>query len=64
MVVAPRRADYAEGADGRSAYHNARAQWYLRRTGKELFGTLAEQEELFDNACRYLCVRVRRGDRE
>lgn len=57
----PRRVDYDLGEAGRTAYHEARAVWYRKRTRQILTGTLAEQEELFDNACRY--QRARR-DRE
>ena len=63
----PRRIDYDLGVDGRKAYHDARAVWYRERTGKRLTGTLAQQEELFDNACRYQRARndaMRVGDAE
>ena len=53
----PRRIDYALGKDGRKAYHDARALWYRKRTGQPLTGTVAQQEELYDNACRYQRVR-------
>ena len=57
----PRRIDYDLGEDGRKAYHDARAVWYRKRTGLQLTGTVKQQEELFDNACRYQRAR---GDRE
>ena len=57
----PRRVDYDLGEEGRMAYHKARAAWYRKRTGQTLTGTVAQQEELFDNACRYLRAR---SDRE
>lgn len=57
MPPPPRRVDYDLGDKGRNAYHAARASWYRKRTGKQLSGSVAEQEELFDNACRYLRAR-------
>ena len=56
----PRRVDYDLGELGRKAYHAARAAWYRKRTGQSLTGTVAQQEEKFDNACRYLRVRGER----
>lgn len=53
----PRRVDYALGDDGRKGYHRDRAKWYRQRTGRTLTGSMAEQEERFDNACRYLRAR-------
>ena len=58
----PRRADYNLGDEGRKRYREARAVWYRKRTGQSLTGTVAQQEELFDNACRYL--RARESERE
>ena len=56
-VHPPRRCEYDPGEKGRKAYHDARSVWYMQRTGVELTGTTAQQEELFDNACRYLRAR-------
>lgn len=53
----PLRVEYALGEEGRAAYHKKRAEWYRQRTGRALTGTMAEQEERFDNACRYLRAR-------
>ena len=49
----PRRINFDLGEQGREAYHKARAVWYRKRTGQPLIGTVAQQEELYDNACRY-----------
>ena len=61
LPAPPRRCDYDLGEEGRQAYHNARSAWYSKRTGKPLTGDIAEQEELFDNACRYLRARSGRS---
>ena len=54
----PRRADFDLGEDGREAYHAQRAVWYLAHTGSVLEGTIAEQEERYDNACRNFRARA------
>ena len=54
----PRRGDYDLGDEGRQAYHDARAEWFLKRTGSVLDGTLAEQDDRFQNACRSFRARA------
>ena len=53
----PRRIHFDLGEEGRVAYHKARGGWYQKRTGHLLTGTIAQQEELYDNACRYQRAR-------
>ena len=56
----PRRVEYDLGPDGQEQFHEVRAHWYFLRTGKELCGSLAEQNDVYDNAVRN--YRVRGGD--
>ena len=45
----PERSEYDLGEHGQKAYHRHRARWYREHTCKELTGSLAEQNEQWDN---------------
>lgn len=57
----PERSDYALGDRGQRAYRRDRARWYTEHTGKELNGSIAEQNEQWDDYKRNFRAR---GDRE
>ena len=55
------RSDYDLGECGQRTYRRDRAQWYRDHTGKELTGSVAEQNEQWDDYKRNFRAR---GDRE
>ena len=57
----PERSDYNLGESGQRAYRRDRAQWYRDHTGKQLTGSVAEQNEQWDDYKRNFRAR---GDRE
>ena len=57
----PEREDYDLGERGRRAYRRDRARWYREHTGRELTGSIAEQNDQWDDYKRNFRAR---GDRE
>lgn len=53
----PQRAHYPLGSVGRERFREDRAQWYEKRTGKPLEGTVAEQHAIVHTNTR--CFRTR-----
>jgi hypothetical protein len=56
-VWPPERSEYDLGERGQRAYRRARAQWYREHTGNELAGTIAQQNEQWDNYKRNFRAR-------
>ena len=57
----PERSDYDLGERGQRAYRRERARWYSMHTGRELTGSVAEQNDQWDDYKRNFRAR---GDRE
>ena len=56
-LQAPARSEYALGEEGQAWYRAEREQWYSAHTGCRLTGTLAEQNDTWDNLMRNYRVR-------
>ena len=56
-MLPPARSDYALGEEGQAWYRAEREQWYSAHTGCRLTGTLAEQNDTWDNLMRNYRVR-------
>jgi hypothetical protein len=57
----PERSDYDLGERGQRAYRRDRAQWYSEHTGRELTGSIADQNDQWDDYTRNFRAR---GDRD
>ena len=53
----PRRSQYPRGAGGQRAFREAREEWFDRKKGVSLRGSVAEQVRMADNASRNERVR-------
>ena len=53
----PMRVDYPLGEEGQGGYRKARERWYLSHTGNRLQGTVAQQNEVWDNLMRKFRAR-------
>lgn len=56
----PERSEYNLGERGQRAYRRDRAQWYREHTGKELAGSVAEQNDQWDDYKRNFRARNER----
>ena len=57
----PERSDYDLGERGKRAYRRDRARWYREHTGRELTGSIADQNDQWDDYKRNFRAR---GDRD
>ena len=53
----PERSDYDIGERGQRLYRRERDRWYREHTGRELTGSIAEQNEQWDNYKRNFRAR-------
>jgi hypothetical protein len=56
-VLPPARSDYDLGERGQRLYRRQRAHWYREHTGRELTGSIAEQNDQWDNYKRSFRAR-------
>ena len=60
----PERSEYDLGESGQCEYRRDRAQWYREHTGGELTGSIAEQNEQWDNYKRNFRARGTQAEPE
>ena len=63
-ALPPERSDYDLGEPGQRAYRRDRSQWYRDHTGGELGGSIAEQNEQWDNYKRNFRARSTQAEPE
>ena len=60
----PERSEYDLGESGQCEYRRDRAQWYREHMGGELTGSIAEQNEMWDNYKRNFRARGTQAEPE
>ena len=63
-ALPPERSEYDLGESGQRAYRRERAQWYREHTGGKLTGSIAEQNEQWDNYKRNFRARGTQAEPE
>ena len=63
-ALPPERSEYDLSESGQRAYRRDRTQWYREHTGGELTGSIAEQNEQWDNYKRNFRARGTQAEPE